>query len=109
MAFRGARSVLIAAVVASLVSGYGRQGKHGTWTLSGGDLAGTRSASGSRISSANVSAAFAARDGRLLWHARLRAGVNACPTVVDDTLLVGSGIRRPGEAMPELVAFALPS
>jgi alcohol dehydrogenase (cytochrome c) len=53
--------------------------------------------------------AFAARDGRLLWHARMRAGVNACPAVVDDTLLVGSGIRRPGGAMPELVAFALPS
>jgi outer membrane protein assembly factor BamB len=53
--------------------------------------------------------AFAARDGRLLWHARMRAGVNACPTVVDDTLLVGSGIRRPGGAMPELVAFAVPS
>jgi hypothetical protein len=33
--------------------------------------------------------------------------VNACPAVVDDTLLVGSGITRPGGAAPELVAFAL--
>jgi alcohol dehydrogenase (cytochrome c) len=51
--------------------------------------------------------AFAARDGRLLWHARMRAGVNACPAVVDDTLLVGSEVRRPSGAVPELVAFAL--
>ena len=51
--------------------------------------------------------AFATRDGTLLWHARMGAGVNACPAVVGDLLLVGSGIRRPGGPMPELVAFAL--
>ena len=51
--------------------------------------------------------AFATRDGTLLWHARMQAGVNACPAVVGDLLLVGSGIRRPGGPVPELVAFAL--
>jgi alcohol dehydrogenase (cytochrome c) len=51
--------------------------------------------------------AFAVQDGTLLWQARQRAGVNACPAVVGDTLLVGSGVRRPGGPEPELVAFAL--
>jgi eukaryotic-like serine/threonine-protein kinase len=44
--------------------------------------------------------AFATRDGRLLWHSRLRASVGACPAVVGDTLLVRSGST--------LVAFELP-
>jgi hypothetical protein len=35
------------------------------------------------------------------------ADVNACPTVVGDVLIVGSGIRRPGGPLPELVAFGL--
>ncbi len=51
--------------------------------------------------------AFAARNGALLWHARMGADVNACPTVVGDVLIVGSGIRRPGGPLPELVAFGL--
>jgi outer membrane protein assembly factor BamB len=51
--------------------------------------------------------AFAARDGRLLWHASMGAGVRACPAVVDDALLLGSGIRRIGGTASELVAFAL--
>jgi outer membrane protein assembly factor BamB len=51
--------------------------------------------------------AFSVHDGTQLWHARMRAGINACPAVVGDTLLVGSGIRRPGGPVPELVAFAL--
>jgi alcohol dehydrogenase (cytochrome c) len=51
--------------------------------------------------------AFAARNGSLLWHARMGADVNACPTVVGDVLIVGSGIRRPGGPLPELVAFGL--
>jgi len=43
---------------------------------------------------------FATRDGRLLWHMRLRANVGACPRrSYGDTLLVGSG--------PALVAFEL--
>ena len=51
--------------------------------------------------------AFSVQGGKLLWHARMGAGVNACPAVVGDTLLVGSGVRRPGGPVPELVAFAL--
>src|SRR6266478_3774053 len=51
-----ARSVLIAAVVVSLMGGCGRHGNHGTWALSNGNLAGTRSASGSAINSDNVGA-----------------------------------------------------
>jgi outer membrane protein assembly factor BamB len=48
------------------------------------------------------------RTGRTLWHARMRAGINACPAVVGDTLLVGAGVKLPGRAQPELVAYALP-
>jgi outer membrane protein assembly factor BamB len=51
--------------------------------------------------------ALAARDGATLWRRKMRAGVNACPAVVGDLLLVGAGIRRPGGATPELVAFGL--
>jgi outer membrane protein assembly factor BamB len=47
-----------------------------------------------------VTYGFATSDGRLLWHARLRANVGACPAVVGDTLLVGSGST--------LVALELP-
>ena len=50
--------------------------------------------------------AFATRDGTRLWLARLPAGVNACPAIAGDLLLVGAGIRRPGTT-PELVAFGL--
>jgi outer membrane protein assembly factor BamB len=50
---------------------------------------------------------LAARDGSVLWHARLRAGVNACPAVVGDLLLVGAGVSRSPGAVPELVAFRL--
>jgi outer membrane protein assembly factor BamB len=42
---------------------------------------------------------FATRDGKLLWHMRLRTNMDACPAIVGDTLLVGSG--------PALVAFEL--
>ena len=50
--------------------------------------------------------ALRATDGRVLWRGRLRAGINACPAVVGDVLLVGSGVRRPGGPSPALVAFA---
>jgi outer membrane protein assembly factor BamB len=50
---------------------------------------------------------FAVADGRLVWRARLAAGVNSCPAVAGDVLLLGAGIRRPGGATPELVAFGL--
>jgi len=52
--------------------------------------------------------AFAVADGKLAWRTRMRAGVNACPAVVGDLVLFGAGIRRPGGATPELVAFGLP-
>jgi hypothetical protein len=37
----------------------------------------------------------------------MRAGVNACPAVVGDLLLVGAGVRRPNGAAPGLAAFGL--
>jgi outer membrane protein assembly factor BamB len=49
---------------------------------------------------------LAARDGALLWRTRMRGGINACPAVVGDLLLLGAGIRRPGGPSPELVAFS---
>ena len=54
--------------------------------------------------------ALAARDGAVRWQARMRAGVNACPAVSGDLLLVGAGVRRPGQpgSVSELVAFGLP-
>jgi alcohol dehydrogenase (cytochrome c) len=51
---------------------------------------------------------FAAGEGTLVWHARMRARVNACPIVVGDLVVFGAGIKRPGGATPELVAFGLP-
>lgn len=53
--------------------------------------------------------ALAARDGRTLWRYRMRAGINACPAIVGDTLLVGAGAPRSGSGAVtrELVAFAL--
>jgi outer membrane protein assembly factor BamB len=50
---------------------------------------------------------LSARDGRIVWRARMRAGVNACPAVVGDMVLFGAGVRRPGGGTPELVAFGL--
>jgi outer membrane protein assembly factor BamB len=53
--------------------------------------------------------AFAADDGRTLWTAHARAGINACPTVDGDMLLVGAGADPRTIASPvhELVAYAL--
>jgi outer membrane protein assembly factor BamB len=55
--------------------------------------------------------ALSTRTGAVLWRTRLRAGINSCPAVVDDLLLVGAGAPRAdgrkGEA--ELVAYGLPS
>ena len=53
--------------------------------------------------------AFAAGDGRLLWRAGEPAGINACPAVAGDTLLVGAGaepyaMRTP---TPQLTAYRL--
>jgi alcohol dehydrogenase (cytochrome c) len=46
------------------------------------------------------------RDGRVLWRAKLRAGLNSCPAIAGDQLLVGGGVPRRG-SVQELVAFAL--
>lgn len=53
--------------------------------------------------------ALDARDGTILWRAHMRAGVNACPAIVGDLLLVGAGVRRPhaDRSVTELVAFGL--
>jgi outer membrane protein assembly factor BamB len=49
------------------------------------------------------------QDGRILWQARMRAAVNACPVVVGDELLVGAGADYSTLANEqyELVAFRL--
>jgi alcohol dehydrogenase (cytochrome c) len=53
--------------------------------------------------------ALAVSDGAVLWRAQMQAGLNACPAVAGDLLIVGAGMRRPGAAhpVPELVAFGL--
>jgi len=54
--------------------------------------------------------ALGAGDGAILWRVQMRAGVNACPAIAGDLLLVGAGVRRPHGApsVTELVAFGLP-
>ena len=52
--------------------------------------------------------AFAAGDGKPVWRTRMRAGVNACPAVVGELVLLGAGAPRAGGVTPELVAFGLP-
>ena len=48
---------------------------------------------------------LAVDDGRILWRAKLRAGMNSCPAVAGDELLVGAGVPRAG-SVEELVAYA---
>ena len=48
-----------------------------------------------------------ARDGRVLWRASLRAGVNACPALASDWLLVGAGLPTGPGARLELTAFTV--
>jgi outer membrane protein assembly factor BamB len=50
---------------------------------------------------------LSAEDGTTLWRARMGAGINACPAIADEVLLVGAGIPRAG-GETELVAFGLP-
>jgi alcohol dehydrogenase (cytochrome c) len=52
--------------------------------------------------------AFAVDDGTLVWHERMRAGMNACPAVVGDLVLFGAGVRLTKSSTPEIVAFGLP-
>jgi alcohol dehydrogenase (cytochrome c) len=55
--------------------------------------------------------ALAASNGRILWTARARAGINSCPTVDGDTLLVGAGAEPFSITTPvrELLAYRLPA
>jgi len=48
--------------------------------------------------------------GSIVARARMRAGINACPAVVGNTLLVGAGADHPDHPAPvfELVAYRLP-
>lgn len=48
--------------------------------------------------------------GSTLLRARTRAGINSCPAVAGDTLLVGAGTDHPAFPSPafELIAYALP-
>jgi alcohol dehydrogenase (cytochrome c) len=48
-------------------------------------------------------------DGSVLWHSKLRAGVNACPSLARGVLLVGAGVPRGGGSVRELTAFRLGS
>jgi alcohol dehydrogenase (cytochrome c) len=53
---------------------------------------------------------LATSDGHILWRAQMRAGINSCPAVSGDQLLVGAGTDYPTLAFEhyELVAFRLP-
>ena len=49
--------------------------------------------------------ALATATGRILWSAKLPAGINGCPAVAGDMVIVGAGIREHPGDRPELVAF----
>jgi outer membrane protein assembly factor BamB len=53
---------------------------------------------------------LSAADGRTVLRARARAGINGCPAVAGDTLLVGAGTDHPSFPQPvfELIAYELP-
>jgi alcohol dehydrogenase (cytochrome c) len=48
---------------------------------------------------------LAANDGEVLWRGQMRAGINACPAVAGDLLLVGAGVRLRRGSVEELVAL----
>jgi alcohol dehydrogenase (cytochrome c) len=50
---------------------------------------------------------FGVEDGRRVWRARMRAGVNACPAILGDLLVIGAGVVSP-RAVTEIVAFGTP-
>jgi alcohol dehydrogenase (cytochrome c) len=52
--------------------------------------------------------ALAADDGRTLWSAKARAGINACPAVAGDLLVIGAGVALGDESELEVVAFRVP-
>jgi outer membrane protein assembly factor BamB len=53
--------------------------------------------------------AIRASDGRTLWSTTARAGINACPAVAGNLLLVGAGAEHPSYDHPvfELIAYRL--
>jgi outer membrane protein assembly factor BamB len=53
--------------------------------------------------------AYDAVSGRVLWRARARAGINACPSVAGDTLYVAAGVPQQSISRPhyELTAYRL--
>jgi outer membrane protein assembly factor BamB len=57
---------------------------------------------------AGVAYAFSTEDGKLLWHAAMPAGVDQCPAIVGDLLVVGAAILEAGRGRPEIAAFGLP-
>jgi outer membrane protein assembly factor BamB len=54
--------------------------------------------------------ALAARDGKTLWKTQMHAGVNSCPALAGNLLVVGAGSphRAIKRHAPEIVAFGLP-
>ena len=48
-------------------------------------------------------------DGRILWRARARAGINSCPAIAAGMLIVGAAAPYPGIAREhdEIAAYAL--
>jgi len=51
--------------------------------------------------------AFDTRDGARLWSTQLRAGINSCPSLVENVLLVGAGVATRKSAALELDAFTV--
>jgi outer membrane protein assembly factor BamB len=48
--------------------------------------------------------AFDTRDGNPLWSGHTHSGINSCPSLAGNTLLVGAGVRHRG-SVTELVAY----
>ena len=55
--------------------------------------------------------ALSAETGAILWSDRAQAGINGCPSVAGDTLLVPAGAphRDFAEPVPQLIAYRLSS
>jgi len=49
---------------------------------------------------------FDTRDGSVLWSYRMQAGINACPAVSGNLLLVGAGVPQADHRTLELDAFS---
>jgi outer membrane protein assembly factor BamB len=57
---------------------------------------------------AGVAYAFSTKDGKLLWHAAMPAGVDTCPAIVGGFLVVGAGSLKAGRGRAEIAAFGVP-